>query len=372
MHRHLLLCFALTSSVLAQNFVFTDFTSVAGLSLNGTAAQSGTNLQITPAANNTAGTAWYSTPQPVISGFDCYFNFRAITTSTAADGFTFAIHSAPQGTAALGLAGGALGYGGLNTLANSLVVEFDSYANGDFGETVGNRISIHTNGAGLNSPFESFSIGETAAGVVLANNTTHQVRIEYIPGILNVYLNNFVTPLLSVNYDLVYGGTLLAGIPVGGLNLPTGEAIVGFTGGCGGLNQNTLIESWTWASSPVNVFTLAMSQPFGAGSVQLAVTNGTPGARYFTAVTFDPANGTSPSTGWWGGLHIALPDLFIQFNTNSAPFVGNLDSFGSALFTAPAGTLIPGLPTVYGVTRMLNPGQSAITGTTPVTFITLL
>jgi hypothetical protein len=224
----------------------------------------------------------------------------------------------------------------------------------------------------MNTPYESFSIGEIGAGIILANGLSNQVRVEYIPGILNVYMNNLVTPLLSVPYDFNLGAILTAGIPVGGLNLPTGNAFVGFTGGCGGLSQSTVIETWTWVSAASTIFTLGVTQPSGPGSVRLEIVNGIPFARYITAVTFDPTNGTSPGTGWWGGLHIALPDLIIQYGTGAPPFTGFLDSVGGAVFSLPGGSLISGLPTVYGVSRTTNGAVSTITGTTAVTVNTLL
>lgn len=363
---------ALCGVLTAQSFNFANFSSVANLALNGSAAQAGSALQITPAVNNSAGSVWYTQPQPITGGFDTTFTFRVTAPGTAADGFTFAIQNAPQGTTALGLPGGALGYGGLTTLANSLVVEFDSFANGDFGETLGNRISVHTNGAGINSPMEAFSIGETGAGIVFANGLANLARIEYTPGTLNVYLNNLGVPLLSVNYDLDIGGTLLAGIPVGGLDLPAGEAFVGFTGACGGLSQNALIENWSWASAAGSVFSLDITQPAGPGSVRIAVSGGIPNASYLTAISFDPANGTAPGTGYWGGLHIPLGALLAQFGFGVPPFTGVLDGQGEAVFSLPGGSLAPGFPTSYCVTRTFDPAFTVVTATTSIVVATLL
>lgn len=358
----------------AQAFAYTDFSSLAGLTLNGAAVQAGNVIQVTPALNNQAGSFWYSTPQPIVNGFDTVFTIRITPNGTPADGMTFAIHNDPAGATALGTGGGALGYQGLSTLFNSLVVEFDTYANGDFAETVANIISVHANGAGPTGCHEAQSIGSIAPPGLLANAQARQVRVEYLasPGLLNVYLDNLVTPLLAIPYSFTTGGTFASsGIPVGPPSLPAGTAYVGFTGGTGGLNEINGVESWTWGSASYAPFTLAITQPNGPGSVSVQVANGPPGAYYLTAISFDNLNASSPGQGWWGGLFISFLDLYALAAFNQPPFSGFLDASGGALFSVPAGLTGP-YPPIYAVTRTFGSGFSSINGTTNLVSVVLL
>lgn len=358
-------------SAAGQSFNYPDFSSLAGVTVNGSAAQVGVELQITPNLLNLAGSAWHDTPQPVTNGFDCLFSFRITAPAgTPADGMAFAIHGDPAGTAVLGGTGGALGYASVTTVQRSVVVEFDTYANGDLGETAANTISIHTNGPGITTSHEAFSLGSISPPFLLADGVVHQARVEYLPPTLNVYVDNLTTPLLSVVYDFLSGGSYQSGIPVGGLALPGGMAFAGFTGGTGGLSQDASILSWQWGSNPVGALTLSLGQPLGPATGEILVTNGIPGALYFTSLTFDPANGTSPGQGWWGGLHISVADLVNQYNFGTAPFVGVLDGNGSAVFSVFG--LPSGLPDIHGVTRMFNATQSVLLATSNVSSTPLL
>lgn len=365
---------AIGSSTFGQGFSFPDFSSTTGLALNGSAVQSGVNLQITGNLTNQAGTAWYTTPQSISGGFDTVFTFRITSNGTAADGMTFAIQNDSAGSTALGAAGGALGYQGLSTLFNSVVVEFDTFPNGDFGETVGNVISVHTNGTGPTGSHEAQAIGSFVLPGILATGAARQARIEYVSATatLNIYLDNLTTPVLTIPYSFTFGGTFaVSGSPVAPPILANGSAIVGFTGGTGGLTQANVIESWTFASSPPTSFTLAITQPQGAGSLNVQVANGPAGQAYLTAITIDPLNATSPGLGWWGGLHISILDLFAIVAFGQPPFVGTLNGLGNAGFSLTSGLGGP-FPTAYAVTRTLGPGFSTITATSNIVTVTLL
>src|ERR1051325_4534708 len=106
-----------------QTINFANFSSTAGLSLVGNAAQSGTQLRLTSNASSQIGGAWFTTPQAVEGGFDTTFQFQ-ITSQVGggADGFAFVIQNSGAGTSALGGAGGQIGYQGIT---NRLAVQFD-------------------------------------------------------------------------------------------------------------------------------------------------------------------------------------------------------------------------------------------------------
>ncbi|MEZ6015577.1 MAG: hypothetical protein R3F49_10715 [Planctomycetota bacterium] len=115
----------------------------------------------------------------------------------------------------------------------------------------GNHVSIHTGGTGDNNHIEDFSIGIADTTVLPANmndGVNHQMRVHYVPGTLDVYMDGAL--ILSVPYNFNTGGTYInTQQPVGGLNLIGGSAAwVGFTAASGGVLENHDIISWTWDS----------------------------------------------------------------------------------------------------------------------------
>ena len=95
----------------------TGFSTMSGLSLDGSAKISGTSLELTDGGPNEAASAFYATPLNIES-FATDFQFQL--TNANADGFAFVIQNA--GPTALGADGGSLGYAGIG---NSVAVKFD-------------------------------------------------------------------------------------------------------------------------------------------------------------------------------------------------------------------------------------------------------
>jgi hypothetical protein len=221
------------------SFAFSDFTSLAGLQLNGDAAKSGTELRLAPQGlgREGAGSAWFTTKQTVEQGFDTTFSFRI---AGIADGFAFVIQN--SSASALGGTGGDLGYGRAlaSGIPNSIAIEFDIILNGDDpGEPSDNHISVHTRGTQPNSRFEEFSIGAAnLASPNLNDGSVHQGRIKYANGTLQIFVDNLDTPRLSVPTNL---GTLLS--------LDAGKAFVGLTAGVGAQAANHDILSWSFTES---------------------------------------------------------------------------------------------------------------------------
>src|SRR5581483_10399443 len=142
----LAVCFSATAQA-AVIINYPDFSSTAGLTLKGSAAQQGNQLQVTPAAFSQAGAA-YSTSAVTLgtnATFSTTFQFQFTrpggVVGSPADGITFVIAASPTG---LGSAGGSLGYGGV---PNSFAIEFDSYDNtADVNDAISsNHIAILTN-----------------------------------------------------------------------------------------------------------------------------------------------------------------------------------------------------------------------------------
>ena len=130
---------------------YPDFSSVAGLQLNGNAAQAGNVLRVTPATFFQSGSAFSTTAITLASNvsFSTYFQFR-ITDSggigdadgAGADGLVFVVQTVAN---TAGGAGGGIGYSGI---ANSVGIEFDTYDNGaGAGDPNGNHVGIDLGGS---------------------------------------------------------------------------------------------------------------------------------------------------------------------------------------------------------------------------------
>lgn len=128
-----------------------------------------------------------------------------------------------------------------------------------------------------------------------------------------------------------------------------------------------VMDPGPWPILPPAV-TLSLSQPLGSGSLTLDVTAPTQ-ANLINAFSLEPLNALQPGTGWWGGLHISLPDLAIQVGMNGPPFVGVADSSGAWTFSLPSGSLPVWLPNVYAVTHSFDSTWVTISGTSTVEFL---
>ena len=106
-------------------------------------------LRLTPSAPYQRGSVWRTVGHHLIKGFTTEFEFQITDLSKTCsrvrdtsfstriyescvvhggDGFAFLIHADDNGTSALGLGGGQIGYGGMT---NALAVEFDTRYNPD-------------------------------------------------------------------------------------------------------------------------------------------------------------------------------------------------------------------------------------------------
>ena len=122
--------------------------SSSGLVMNGSAAivssSDGSVLRLTPSLPGKSATV-LATPLVDLSSFSTHFTFRMSAPSAGggADGLTFLV--AQTGSAlGGGMGGGELGYA---RIGNSVAVEFDSYQNGEYGDTTANHIGIDVNGS---------------------------------------------------------------------------------------------------------------------------------------------------------------------------------------------------------------------------------
>lgn len=267
-----------------------DFSNVTDMVLNGSAIQAGNEVRLTNTSANQFGWAWFQNQQVVRAGFDTTFQFRITPGPVLAEGFAFIIQNATAGTGFSFAQPWTLGYG---NLPNSLAIEFDTFNDGFLSDTSNNELSVHTRGQLPNDEDEAFSIGRITPSFNVSDGQPHTMRINYLPGTLEVFIDNLTVPLLSIPYDFATGGNFLTGGAVGGLSLPNDSAWVGFgaTTGAGQLNER--VEIIDWIFTPTNPLDpcFAGNVSDGQGGLEDVLTvNGGAGGffRTVTTNTFEP------------------------------------------------------------------------------------
>jgi hypothetical protein len=207
------------------------FGNAQGMTLNGSAAWSGTRLRLTNGGGSQAGSAFYNTPVNVQS-FRTTFTFQL--TQPNADGITFTIQN--NQPTALGGTGGGLGFGpdpggDPSSIPNSVCVKFDLYSNN--GEGV-NSTGVFTNGV---PPFTP-AVDLTGTGIDLHSGNVFRVTMTYNGTQLAVSITDTVTGVTATNtYPINIPAT------IGGTT-----GLVGFTGGTGGLTAIQDIVTWTYGN----------------------------------------------------------------------------------------------------------------------------
>jgi len=226
----LLLALPLWGATATQaDVLYSDFTSLAGLSLQGSAAQAGSALRLTPSLPGLAGSAWTTAKVGIAGGFISQFDFRiSDLVNTGSDGFAFVVQN--SSATALGSGGGGIGFAGI---ANSLAVKFDTHQNG----LEPGQPSVGFQPLGQESGL--FSLGATAAVPNFKDAQTHHARVAYLLGTLSLFIDDMNTALLVRSLDL---SSLLT--------LDQGQAWVGFTAGTGGGYENHDILNWRLQSVP--------------------------------------------------------------------------------------------------------------------------
>ena len=229
------------SAAHAQTFVFTDFSSPSGLTLNGSAtttagavASDGTVLRLTPANYYQAGSAFSTTLVPLndASSFSTAFTFR-ITSSggigdadgAGADGIAFVVQPLANN---VGGVGGGIGYAGITS---SLAVEFDTYNNGGIDDNDGNHVGIDENGD-LNS------VLLTPVSTRFNNGALWYAWIDYNGATTDLQVRLSQTSTRPTDPLLESNSIDLSSI------LGQNSAYVGFTSGTGAGYGNHDIVSW--------------------------------------------------------------------------------------------------------------------------------
>ncbi|HKB05024.1 MAG TPA: PKD domain-containing protein [Gemmataceae bacterium] len=199
----------------------------ADLARNGSAQVTDGRLRLADGPYQ-AGSAY--APVPVdVRGFTATFRLRFGDSAgaRAGDGLTFVLQNASP--AALGVAGGGLGYQGIG---QSVAIKFDLVDNA--GERP-NSVGVYTGGAAPTFPADPLPDGQWDA-MRLNNGRTYDVRLRYGGGALMLDLRDSVT---WQQFNKTYAVDIPAA--VGG---PT--AYTGFTAGTGELFAPIDVLDWTY------------------------------------------------------------------------------------------------------------------------------
>ncbi len=238
------------SPAAAVELNFSDFSSTAGLQLNGdaAAANDGTRdvLRVTPALLGQSGSV-FSTNAITLGAdysFSTRFTFNVNQQDDAfggADGLVFVLQTNAN---SVGGGGGGIGYEGI---PNSLGVEFDDFNNGSGDGDSGNHAGIDFNGD-VNSAFLN-----TSLPFLLSSGSDLTAWIDYdgALGNLQVRLGNSLdrsaaTLLFDQALTLDLGGT---------------DAFAGFTSGTGSGWANHDVVSWTFRDTFEPVISTSVPEP---------------------------------------------------------------------------------------------------------------
>ena len=232
--------------IICQNgIVYTNFKDSKLINLFGDANIVENKIRLTPADTFKVGTIWFKEKQFVNNGFTILFNFQITDLGLycyspkdsilewGADGFAFVIQNFEE--KAIGLYGAGIGY---KNIPNSLAIEFDTYDNtflyNIYKDTLdkifdpnNNHIAIQSLGKNKNSNNHKYSLALNNDIPNMSDGNLHLIKINYKNNIFNVYLDDMINSILSLNIKL---DTLL--------NLDNGKAWLGFTASTGGSYEN--------------------------------------------------------------------------------------------------------------------------------------
>lgn len=213
---------------------YPDFSSTAGLQVNGNAAQVGNVLRVTPSTFSQGGSVFSTNTVSLASSasFSTYFQFRFTNPGGAcdgqgcgADGLAFVVQTLSNNVGGIG---GGIGYAGIG---NSLGIEFDTWNNGGIDGNSSNHVGIDVNGD-VNSLLRA-----EVTEADMNNGAVWNAWIDY----------NGATNLLEVRLtqSLVRPSTAMLSLVRNiALDLGSTNAFVGFTSGTGAAFANHDVLNW--------------------------------------------------------------------------------------------------------------------------------
>jgi len=231
-----MLCVLTLDPASATAITYTDFSSVAGLQLNGDAAQAANVLRLVPSVAAQSGTAYSNSAVSMNSttAFSTAFEFKVTSdrdsTLGATDGFAFLLQNV--GVTALGTGSENLGFGGLNP---SVAVVFRGRGP--------SRIGVAIDGVDPSDTPSKLLPGfyTGAEGAFYDKNEFAWIDYDPLTQLLSVFLSDTstkpLTALMSSTVDIF--GDLGS------------QAYVGFSAGNGGAFGTQDILNWSFTSTEV-------------------------------------------------------------------------------------------------------------------------
>jgi Legume lectin domain/Bacterial lectin/PKD domain len=265
---HDVLNWSFTSNIAPDTgFSITDFSP--GLNLLSAATVTGDRLRLTPASPTQTGTAVLASKQQIQTGFETRFRFQIsgpggildASGQNGGDGFAFIIQN--QSPTSTGLFGPAPFWHIPYSIPNAFAVEFDTWQNASVNDPNGNHISLQPAGPSpdqFTEHLHATSLGFTTTIPNLSDGNAHDVRLTYEPGLLQVFVDDLETPVLSAAIDLTN---------VNGINRldANGMAWVSLGAGTGGAFENHDILSWSFASRVPPTANAGADQSIHAGQL---------------------------------------------------------------------------------------------------------
>lgn len=260
----------------AASIAYSDFSSVAGLTINGNASQQGTRLQITPNSGNQAGSAYVTDRFQFVPDYSFNLYFAATMPATGgsndvdgqgADGMAFVIQNV--GANALGASGGAMAFSGL--AGPFAAVALDTYHSGAF-DPAGNN-GVNGNHVEVDLSGQATSILQS--GPHTAGGTPNNPPRFQGAKILETWVDyDGATDVMSIYHaQSPSGGAAKPASPLvtGTVDLAThfgtrpDGLFVGFAGGTGGATTQQQVLAFSLSSVPEPTALAALALPAGAG-----------------------------------------------------------------------------------------------------------
>lgn len=230
----LLLFGLLDDGTIASGINYGNFGSPTGLIFQGDATHQADFVRLTPSHTNWVGRVgglWMQTQQPVRGGFETTFKFRITDkVRNGGDGFAFVLQDRP--TPSLGTSGSRLGfiYGG-----SAFAVTFDTYHWHRSRYVKYDEISVISCGGEESYEKLKDTMGTVTAPELYSDGRIHTARVRYEPGHLQVFLDDFEKPVLTVAVKLEDF-----------VSFDSDRAWVGFTASTGADSENHDILSWSF------------------------------------------------------------------------------------------------------------------------------
>ncbi len=297
-----------------------------GWRLNGSAAlvtpATPSNLQLTSATSNEAGSAFWPTPVAGV-GISAAFD-ASIGSGSGADGLTFTMANASvTAPTALGTIGGGEGFSGITGIALSL-------------DTYKNSVNPSSNFVGI----------ATGPGPV-PDELTYATTNSSIPSLRNT-VHHFVVTTFSTGLSVTMDGNQVLTYST---SLPT-SVLVGFTGGTGGLTDIHAVQNVSiTAGAPPPVPTVTGVNP----------TSGVSG----NSVTLSGTNFTGASDVTFGGM--AASTYTVTSSTSITAIVPSGSGTVDVSVTTAGGTSLANANDKFTYTGGPPPPAPAVTGVNPAT-----